>query len=260
MMSINRWIAVSLMTAATVGILESAAGAEGSNRVPLPRGIHQKANGRYVQEACDDAGTPLRCRTMRLLPERWQPGDPILTADPPQPAALSLADVEAAYSLPSTAQANGKIVAIISAPDNHALADLSMYRSMRGLPAMERCNGLPTGTGTACFAQVVQDGGPSTNIDPSPGADAETSLDVDMISYPPLYGMGKNGGRNELKTRSRETSPRKRSRCLDRRCNCLRGRPGRGRDTAGRPGGGQRLQALTARWSFFFIVLERQAD
>src|SRR5262249_3475233 len=89
---------------------------------------------------------------------------------------------DAAYSIPSPAQAHGKIVAVISAPDSHALDDLTLYRSMQGLPAMERCNGLPTGTGTACFAQVAQDGGPSTNTAPSPAADAETSLDTQMIS------------------------------------------------------------------------------
>jgi MYXO-CTERM domain-containing protein len=73
-------------------------------------------------------------------------------------------------------------VAVLDTADDHALADIAMYRGTQGLPAMERCNGLPAGTGTPCFAQVAQDGSASTNTDPVPEGDGETSLDVDMVS------------------------------------------------------------------------------
>src|SRR5262249_59318046 len=54
----------------------------GSNRVPLPRGVHQKANGRYVRDLCHDSPSRILCGAMELLPESWQPGDP-LSGPPP---------------------------------------------------------------------------------------------------------------------------------------------------------------------------------
>ena len=196
-MSLHRRAALGLLSLMAAGILgldgpsrsahaapnrSTARDPRGSSGAPLPRGVHQRANGRYVRDLCGEASARLRCRTMQLLPEGWQPGDSILDAEPPQPAPLSASIVAAAYHLPPTAQASGKIVAIIGAPDMHALADLTMHRSLQGLPAMERCSGLPTGTGPACFAQVAQDGGPSTNTSPVPAHDIETSLDTQMVS------------------------------------------------------------------------------
>src|SRR5262245_36831812 len=163
---------LSRFSVATVGILASnvlggsaladARDSRHENRAPLPQSIHRQANGRYVRDLCDHR-QPLHCLARQLLPESWQPGDPIPRDSPPPPGqpTLSASIIEAAYSIPSTAHANGKIVAILGAPDNHAFPDLVMYRSTHGIPAIERCNGLPTGTGVACFAQVAQDGGMS---------------------------------------------------------------------------------------------------
>jgi MYXO-CTERM domain-containing protein len=198
---ITRLNNVALMSLAILGILERA-GPHGSalaapssptardsrdpGRAELPPRIHRKANGRYTQDLCDHRSQGLHCLARQWLPEDWRPGDPIPDSPPPTPPPpppmLSASMIEAAYNIPSTAQANGKIVALLGSPDNHALADLAMYRSAHGLPAMDRCRGLPTGTGTACFAQVAQDGGPSINTDPFPRGDGETSLDMAMVS------------------------------------------------------------------------------
>jgi MYXO-CTERM domain-containing protein len=95
-------------------------------------------------------------------------------------AGMEPADITAAYKIPASAAANGKIVAIIDAPDSNAYTDLVGYRSTFGITALPQCTGLPTGT-TPCFAQVAEDGSASTGAD-SGGDDVETSLDMDMIS------------------------------------------------------------------------------
>jgi MYXO-CTERM domain-containing protein len=95
---------------------------------------------------------------------------------------MSPTDVLSAYDIPSSASANGKIVAILDSPDSNALDDLAAYRQNYGLAPMQRCAGMPTGSGTPCFAQVAEDGGASTGGDSGEDGDAETSLDMDMIS------------------------------------------------------------------------------
>jgi hypothetical protein len=157
--------------------------------VPLPPGIHRKKNGRYVRDLCArQSGPRLHCLARELLPEPWQPGDlrpelgPAISEAGSSESPVSASAIAAAYSLPPWAKANGRVVAVLDTADNHALADLMTYRNMHGLPAMDRCSGLPTGTGTPCFAQVAQDGSASTNTDPSPAGDGETSLDTDMVS------------------------------------------------------------------------------
>ena len=134
-----------------------------------------------------------------LLPPEWQPGQPLperrngipvgsaipFASSPFASSTLGPPDVISAYSLPTSAKANGKIVAIIDSPDNHALTDVNGYRQMFGIAALSKCStasGMPSGSRTPCFAQVNWDGKPSTNTDPSTNNDGETSLDMDMIS------------------------------------------------------------------------------
>ena len=95
---------------------------------------------------------------------------------------MSPQDVISAYKLPASAAANGKIVAVLDGPDSKAYADLTAYRAAYGLPAIPKCSGSPTGSLPACFAQVGENGGPSTGEDSGSDGDSETSLDMQMVS------------------------------------------------------------------------------
>ncbi len=90
------------------------------------------------------------------------------------PAGFGPADLQSAYSLPSSSAGSGQTVAIVDAyNDPNAAADLSAYRSQYGLPA---CT-----TATGCFRKVNQSGG--TKYPQSNGGWAqEISLDLDMVS------------------------------------------------------------------------------
>ena len=88
------------------------------------------------------------------------------------PAGFGPADLQAAYSLPSTTAGSGLTVAVVDAYDlPTAQSDLSTYRAKYGLPAC----------GVGCFTKVNQNGGTTP-----PPADAswgqEIALDLDMVS------------------------------------------------------------------------------
>jgi subtilase family serine protease len=132
-----------------------------------------------------DHRTRHHCLGAWLLPEDWRPGSPIPEHSAPDlgtGAGLGPDDIAAAYNLSASVHANGRIVAILDAPDSHALADLATYRSAWGLPAIGECAGMPTGSGPPCFARINEDGTPSTGTDPTPVNDNETDLDMDMVS------------------------------------------------------------------------------
>ena len=161
----------------------------------LPAGIHAARHGRFTRDLCDHSKAHF-CLTQVLLPASWTPDQPV----PPHlyggaggpsggggggsgfPGGMAPSDVIAAYSIPSNSAANGKIVAILDGPDSNAFSDLTEYRSQFGLPALPKCNGNPTGSLPACFAQVGEDGAASTGEDAGQDSDSETSLDMDMIS------------------------------------------------------------------------------
>ncbi len=89
------------------------------------------------------------------------------------PSGYGPADIQSAYSLPSSG-GSGATVAIVDAYDDpNAEADLATYRSTYGLPECSSSNG--------CFSKVGEDGSSSL-----PQADAgwaeEISLDLDMVS------------------------------------------------------------------------------
>ena len=146
----------------------------------LPKGIHLGSNGRYYQDLCDH-DQPRFCLTEKLLPEAFDPTTPVSFQPEVTPSGMKPSDIVAAYDIPSGSAAHGKIVAILDSPDSNAYGDLSTYRSTFGLPALPRCNGMPTGT-TPCFAQVAEDGSASSGQDSGANADGETGLDMDMIS------------------------------------------------------------------------------
>lgn len=148
----------------------------------LPAGVHLGADGRYRVDVCDHSKA-LFCLTEQLMPEGWAPGQtldhPTLK---PEVAGIGMApaDLLAAYRVPSSAVAGGKIVAVLDSPDSYAFQDLNAYRSAYGLPALAECSGHPTGT-SPCFTQVDEMGAASSGQD-SGMNDGETSLDMDMVS------------------------------------------------------------------------------
>lgn len=149
--------------------------------VPPPSAIHQGADGRYRVDTCDKSQR-YHCMSNYLMPVGWKPGDSLGKYHLPFAGVTGLApsDVQGAYKLPSSAAAGGKIVAILDTADSNAYTDLTAYRQTFNLSALPKCTGNPTGT-TPCFAQVAENGGPSTGGD-SAMNDTETSLDMDMIS------------------------------------------------------------------------------
>jgi subtilase family serine protease len=98
-------------------------------------------------------------------------GNPAVT---PAPNGYGPADLQSAYSLPSSSAGGGKVFAIVDAYDAPtAEADLGTYRSAYGLAACTTANG--------CFRKVNQSGGtapPRANG----GWAQEISLDLDMAS------------------------------------------------------------------------------
>jgi len=160
--------------------------ASATDVVRLPDGVHQRKDGRYVRDVCDHKKAHY-CFSHLVLPETWTPDQPL-----PKRGVEGLSqgggangmapgDIMNAYNIPASSAANGKIVAILDSPDSTALSDVAAYRRQYGLPALPRCAGRPTGSLPACFAQVSETGGASSGQD-SGQADAETALDMDMIS------------------------------------------------------------------------------
>jgi len=172
--------------ARATGQVPAVTAAAGETGVALPKGVHLRPSGRYTRDLCDH-GKSHYCLGKVLLPEGWAPGQAVPEVvregygGGSSATGMGPSDVVAAYHIPPSAAANGKIVAILDGPDSHAYSDLSAYRSQYGLPALPKCAGNPTGT-SPCFAQVNEDGSASTGQDAGSGSDGETGLDMDMIS------------------------------------------------------------------------------
>ena len=90
------------------------------------------------------------------------------------PVGYGPADLQAAYTLPSSTAGAGETVAIVDAYDDpNAESDLAVYRAQFNLPPCTTANG--------CFSKVNQRGGPDLP-DADPGWAEEISLDLDMAS------------------------------------------------------------------------------
>jgi MYXO-CTERM domain-containing protein len=183
-------VPLTLLTshAATATTPTKSVAAVATTGTVLPRGIHLTPNGRYTRDLCDHSKAHF-CLSRLLLPEGWTPDQAIPSRGREGnggggggASGMAPTDVLAAYNIPSSASANGKIVAILDGPDSSAYSDLTAYRSQYGLPALPKCSGNPTGSLPACFQQVGESGGASTGEDAGEDSDAETSLDMDMIS------------------------------------------------------------------------------
>src|SRR5207248_8848239 len=90
------------------------------------------------------------------------------------PSGYGPADLQAAYTLPSSTAGAGQTVAIVDAYDDRtAENDLGVYRAQYGLPPCTTANG--------CFKKVNQTGG-STPPSANASWGQEISLDIDMVS------------------------------------------------------------------------------
>jgi subtilase family serine protease len=97
-----------------------------------------------------------------------------ITSSAVNPAGYHPADLQAAYSLPSSTAGSGQMVAIVDAFDDpNAASDLSTYRSNFGLPACTTSNG--------CFRKVSEQG-KTRYARANVGWGEEISLDLDMVS------------------------------------------------------------------------------
>jgi hypothetical protein len=108
------------------------------------------------------------------------PADHVITADTsgPPASALTPADLQSAYGLPSATAGAGRTVAVVDAFDDpDAASDLAVFRSQYGLP--------PCTTASGCFEKVNQEGQQKNYPPPSPASDdwsLEESLDLDAVS------------------------------------------------------------------------------
>ncbi len=171
----------------------------GSAASLTPRDARADGAGPQYQDVCDHAAA-VHCLAKRRLPPGFRPqklehrraagpggstcagGEAPPGGDGPPAGAMTPADVAAAYEIPPASSAGGKIVAIVDMPDSNALDELNTYRQAFGIPALPQCSGgLPDGT-TPCFAAVDEDGNPGGNAGDCPAADAETGLDMAMVS------------------------------------------------------------------------------
>ena len=166
---------------------------------------HLDRFGRVLEDVCPER-TPRqrRCFAHRILggnaslvqpaaPPGFGFGDPNCISmgggggGGPPPGSMAPKDVLAAYQIPASAAANGKIVALVELPSVHGMADVNAYRKQFGIPELPACpvngSGVPTPGTTACFARVGEDGTVhSVSSTDCAGWSGETGLDMDMVS------------------------------------------------------------------------------
>ena len=118
---------------------------------------------------------------MRCFAVMRTPSDHLMTPDVagPPSTALTPADLESAYKLPSATAGGGQTVTIVDAGDDPtAESDLAVFRSHYGLPPCTTANG--------CFTKVNQEGqaSPLPPVDCSSSGcwPVEESLDLDTVS------------------------------------------------------------------------------
>jgi MYXO-CTERM domain-containing protein len=193
-------IGLALMATAAALSVSGAARADEPSRAGLPHGISLGSDGRYYQDVCDHAFA-FHCLSKRLLPPSYHPldgpfaggGDECSCSSQPcgggsaaaPPGTLDPKGILAAYKVPASSSAGGKIVAIIDLPDANALKDVNVYRKAYGIPSLPACTGTglpdPAG-GTPCFAAVDENGAPTSSAGDCQAADGETGLDTEMVS------------------------------------------------------------------------------
>ena len=211
-MSFVRIGLLALVSAAATLSTTGAARADEPAVNALPHGISLGSDGRYYQDLCDHS-LAYHCLARRRLPETYHPVpvapvplagpfaggggnecsctvNPCGGGGPSAPTgAMEPKDVLAAYKVPASSSAGGKIVAIIDLPDANALKDVNVYRKVYGIPALPACpgNGLPDPAGgTPCFATVDENGSATSSAGDCQGADGETGIVVDPDDFDSL--------------------------------------------------------------------------
>ncbi|HTB73828.1 MAG TPA: MYXO-CTERM sorting domain-containing protein [Polyangiaceae bacterium] len=199
-------LSVRLLVAATclVGGTATAAPPAYAGASALRPWRHHDRYGRTLQDLCPErAPHQRRCFAQRVVvvdvaqvrPDAPFPGFGDPSCQPlgggggrtPYPGSMTPKDVLAAYQIPPSTAANGKIVALIELPSVHGMDDVNAYRKQFGIPALPACpvdgSGVPTPNGTACFARVGEDGTTnSVTTTDCAGWSGETGLDMDMVS------------------------------------------------------------------------------
>ncbi len=156
-------------------VLPAAAGAE----------AHSHATGLGARHACSAAkighascGALVVTKDGKAFHGRTAPGE--------SPAGYHPADLQSAYSLPSSTAGSGQTIALVDAynqPD--AVTDINAYRSEFGLPAASTCTvvaGKIHSPGGPCFVQTNQSGSTTGLPQNDPDWGLEESLDIEMAS------------------------------------------------------------------------------
>ncbi|HEX3344538.1 MAG TPA: hypothetical protein VHS09_08180, partial [Polyangiaceae bacterium] len=144
-------LGLGALVATTMLALSGPARADDPTPARLPFGISLGRDGRYYQDVCDHS-IAFHCLSKRRLPETYRPpldgpfagggqecscsGQPCGGGGNSPPAgSLEPKGILAAYDVPATSSAGGKIIAIIDLPDANALRDVNVYRKAFGIPA-----------------------------------------------------------------------------------------------------------------------------
>jgi MYXO-CTERM domain-containing protein len=161
--------------------------------------IHTDGAGRTLMDVCPDRGPGMkRCFSQKILPSGPPTDVPFLGGSAcssmggggsvavPK-GAMTPSNLNTRYNIPSSAAANGAIVALVDLPSTNAMTDVNTYRAEFGIPILPACpvngSGVPTPGGVACFARVGIDGTVnSVTTTDCPGWAGETALDIEMVS------------------------------------------------------------------------------
>src|SRR5580698_3942449 len=136
--------------------------------------IHTDGAGRTLMDVCPDRGPGMkRCFSQKILPSGPPTDVPFLGGSAcssmggggsvavPK-GAMTPSNLNTRYNIPSSAAANGAIVALVDLPSTNAMTDVNTYRAEFGIPILPACpvngSGVPTPGGVACFARVGIDG------------------------------------------------------------------------------------------------------
>jgi hypothetical protein len=180
-MTFNRgWGAALVLASCAFLASGSARAANSAHAIPGIAGRHVDRFGRTLQDMCPaQLRGPGEARCYGKFIVRDAPG-----AQSALPAGLGATDIASAYSVPSTSQSGGAVVALVDVYSySTALTDLNTYRMQYGLAPLTSCSGLPTAGGGACLAVVNQTGGSTPpGADPTGGWPAEMALDMAMVS------------------------------------------------------------------------------
>ncbi len=167
----------ALFIAAACSVFVSPVGATAAVAAVAPRasaGPVSDATAHYTPAGCNVATQEKDVARCFATVYTAVPGRIAADANRPPPGALSPAQIQSMYHLPSAGAGQGQTVAVVVAfGDTHAETDLATFRAEYGM--------LPCTTLNGCFTKVDQNGGTNYPADDT-GWALETSLDLDAVS------------------------------------------------------------------------------